>query len=478
MADKPRPTKKAMKKGEDTMNKSTPKQPQPDENKKCKLKKRKKRATKFIIDSNGKRRKIFDWESTGVSTSELISKQAWKPKDDDSKEIENIKSKFNELSDERIQQILLGQDKDISSVQDHVYCIRYNGDKYISHLSLFIKFNVFRTLSVPLKGKILVALLIENKKKMIDNLLYIIDNISKTQTANIGYYSVPEIAKVIQLLDGPRLCRQYIKQLNKLENVPFRREFNYSTHKKRILTIKNKIHNLQKDGDGLHEGSLSGAKQRFFRKWVKSVDKNTLSFFLLNFPKNNWKYIFDLIHTHPEKDFPDDMKFFQKVIFNDEKKKDDTKLMDTGSMVYNAKQVNKDNLVELLTKYPYLSHCYSYIRTKLISGNNKRVNLPDKAKLILSERAPLRDLLWWYDEDNLGMEEVDKRICERLSESKDKIVFKDDGSNKSTYGKLMERLLKFLEQDRKFAPLLIPHIQQKLQTIPRIYDIFSDIKYI
>eukprot|EP01084_Bolivina_argentea_P003116 5818_1 len=244
--------------------------------------------------------------------------------------------------------------------------------------------------------------------------------------------------------------------------------------RKKLLMLKQKVYNLQKDGDSLHNGSLSGAKQKFFAKWIKSIDSNVLSFFLLNFPKTNWRFICDLIHTNPKKDFPEKMEFFPKVMFNENKPESkDEELMPKDSMVYNAKRVTKENLVELLTKYPYLSECYSYIRTRILV--NPDDTLPDSAKLILGSNAPLPDLLWWYDE--FEMPQVENKICDRLSKSKDKLIFIDDGSNKSNYGKLMERLLKFLEERRKFAPLLIEHVQLKLYTIPRIIDVFRDKKY-
>ena len=342
---------------------------------------------------------------------------------------------------------------------DHSYCIQYNRDKYILQLESFMNFKVMQAISTCSKGKILCSLLICNEKDIINKLLFSDEECKKP---NIRYYSVGEVAKTIQLLDGPRLTRQYIKEIEAYEDKNNTKK-KYS--KNRVLTLKNKVRSLQKDGDGLHIGSLSGAKQKFFQKWISCIDSDILSFFLISFPKTNWRYICDLVHTNPSKHFK--LNFFQKVIFNNEEK-DDEKLIDNKSLVYNAKNLNEKNVTKLLKQFPYLTQCYSYIRK--ILGTNK---LPDEAKLILAQKAPLEDVFWWYDE--LDSKQVEQAIKKRLSSSlyNKSSLFTPD-SPRSSYGKLMERLLLFKESKKKFVSSIQPYAEKRLNDINDKFKQYSE----
>eukprot|EP01083_Nonionella_stella_P275339 935054_1 len=84
--------------------------------------------------------------------------------------------------------------------------------------------------------------------------------------------------------------------------------------------------------------------------------------------------------------------------------------------------------------------------------------IPPEAKHILAENAPLEDVLWWYDE--LHSVEVEMEVMQRLKDSLERKenIFNDD-SQRSNYGKLMERLLLFREQKYKFVPFLTNHAQ-------------------
>ena len=144
---------------------------------------------------------------------------------------------------------------------------------------------------------------------------------------------------------------------------------NKSVKDKTISSLRTKIHNLEIDP---HNGSLNGAKCRMFKKWIESIPKDRLEFFLLNFGTANWKLICDLIHPNPKKHFQ--CKYFQNAVFenkNDDKVIDkDNKKLPKKSLVYQAKRVRKENIVELLQQYPYLSECYSYLRKKLLTIEN------------------------------------------------------------------------------------------------------------
>ena len=156
---------------------------------------------------------------------------------------------------------------------------------------------------------------------------------------------------------------------------------NKAVKDKTISSLRTKIHNLEVDP---HSGSLNGSKCRMFKKWIESVPKDRLEFFLLNFGTSNWKLICDLIHPNPKKHFQ--CKYFQNAVF--ENKNDDqvidenNKKLPKNSLVYQAKRANKENIVGLLQKYPYLSECYSYLRKKLltIDDNNDRGNVNNRGR--------------------------------------------------------------------------------------------------
>ena len=48
--------------------------------------------------------------------------------------------------------------------------------------------------------------------------------------------------------------------------------------------------------------------------------------------------------------------YFQNTIFNN------SDLIPNKSFVSQCNEINKNNVIELLKEYPYLSYCYSYLR--------------------------------------------------------------------------------------------------------------------
>ena len=172
-------------------------------------------------------------ESACIDTKELLAKQ---PRKRSRSELEAIRLKFENLSFEKVQQIMLGQDKDMNSVQDHVYCARYN-KAYLEHIRALQCQGGLECscgLCVSAKAKILCALLINSEKQMVDELLYIDE---QTEIANVQLFSIAEIAKVVQLLDAPRLCRQLLKQIGKFEDIRYRKHWNPVNNKKKYMMV-------------------------------------------------------------------------------------------------------------------------------------------------------------------------------------------------------------------------------------------------
>eukprot|EP00485_Elphidium_margaritaceum_P010995 CAMPEP_0202698592 /NCGR_PEP_ID=MMETSP1385-20130828/11867_1 /ASSEMBLY_ACC=CAM_ASM_000861 /TAXON_ID=933848 /ORGANISM="Elphidium margaritaceum" /LENGTH=839 /DNA_ID=CAMNT_0049355345 /DNA_START=73 /DNA_END=2592 /DNA_ORIENTATION=+ len=271
--------------------------------------------------------------------------------------------KMGLLHIEDIQSLFLGESK----ILHHIRALRGNKDKYIQQLKLFMQFGVITKVSTSTKAKIMCALLIQNQRDTVEWLL-----------SHQRYYSVGEIAKCIQLLDAPRKARQYRRRLKRF--LAAKEKNPKAVKDKTISTLRTQIHNLEVEP---HSGSLNGAKCRMFLKWIQNIPKDRLEFFLLNFGTANWKLICDLIHPNPKKHFKCD--YFQPAIFEPQNG-DDAGIADNNaqlpidSLVYQAKRVNKDNIVALLHAHPYLSHCYSYLRKRLLSvgANNDDNNGDDE----------------------------------------------------------------------------------------------------
>jgi len=291
----------------------------------------------------------------------------------------------------------------------------------------------------------------------------------------------------------------------------------------KISKLKTFIHNLEKDMDVLG-CSVSGALQRKFRKWVSTLSKSELEFQLLNFGVDSWKQFSDIVHPSP-KDFACD--YFLQCIFGENAPESSLVRIAKSCTLTNCAKMLKD-YPELANLYSFLrvhmncqenveevSDLYNldlslleldadlkaqilglgivsmgelaeYSRSELISqgcpsykltqlyqelqafGMQLRADnvprkviksLPIGARVAIARNAPMEDVLWRYEE--LGGKRVDEIIHERLKQTD---VF-DPTHARSNYGKLMERLLTFLEQKKCFAAEMIPHAQNRLSDI-------------
>jgi len=181
-------------------------------------------------------------------------------------------------------------------------------------------------------------------------------------------------------------------------------------------------------------GSVSGALARKIKKWVQSIPPEKLEWAALNFPKEPWRELADVIHLAPT-DFQ--LPWFLEVCFGKEPPKD-TQVSECSNLK------DKPNILELIKKYKVP---YSYIRKEL----------PEVSSEIKSEVAryeTLNILIWWYEE--LGTAGVDEIINQRLTAGEQPTL---------PYGKLMERLLYFKRKNVPFLPLLIPIAEKELKKI-------------
>jgi hypothetical protein len=114
--------------------------------------------------------------------------------------------------------------------------------------------------------------------------------------------------------------------------------------------------------------------------------------------------------------------------------------MPPESLVAKAKGVSRENIIALLQEFPYLIECYSYIRQKLDVIRQPSI-LPTAACKIFAESAPLEDVIWWYEEFHCTA--VEPIVNQRLCECDENDPFYLGSGQRSSYGKIMERLLYF-----------------------------------
>jgi hypothetical protein len=226
-------------------------------------------------------------------------------------------------------------------------------------------------------------------------------------------------------LDTPRKIRQLEKKIS-------------SKKSKMIPKYRSKINELTTEISKNCLVSVSGSLSKRIKLWVKEIPKNQLEFYALHLPKELWKELSDIVHFSP-KDFS--LDYFLYNCFGTEAPKD--------SIVYvcSDKQNLKDPL-KLVSKYEIP---YSYLRKNV-------VNMSKEVKIQVVSYESIDTILWWYEEfiSSGGVKEIDRIISNRLSKKEVPTL---------PYGKLMERMLYFYNNNASFYEKLIPIAEERLKEI-------------
>jgi len=165
-----------------------------------------------------------------------------------------------------------------------------------------------------------------------------------------SFIGVAEVLRAVQLLDVNRKIRYLTKKLNRLE---IRKAASEQSVKAKTLTdLKTTIHNLSQEI--LPGAAMNGSKAKKIRKWVQTIAPETLEFFLLNFPTDVWRNLADICHIK-KTDFS--VPYFLPVVFGEK--------APAQSLYLVAQAVTPQTLAAVITKYPRLALCYSYIRKRL-----------------------------------------------------------------------------------------------------------------
>eukprot|EP00638_Chattonella_subsalsa_P016796 CAMPEP_0117852122 /NCGR_PEP_ID=MMETSP0949-20121206/22874_1 /TAXON_ID=44440 /ORGANISM="Chattonella subsalsa, Strain CCMP2191" /LENGTH=645 /DNA_ID=CAMNT_0005700205 /DNA_START=24 /DNA_END=1962 /DNA_ORIENTATION=- len=286
---------------------------------------------------------------------------------------------------------------------------------------------------------------LKQKSNYIKKLKDLLDSgISITSATNLG-----------GVLDAPRKVRALKRKLQVLET----RAEQSRNQKERppnqsLQRVKNKTKKkinfeiAMLERECLSTGGVTNSINKKIRRWIKTIPAHKLEFYLLNFPKEPWRQLSDICHSSPS-DFT--LDYFQQFIHNGQLPED--------CLVAKLQEANAGMISSLLEQYPNLFTCYSYLR-KIFEGQ-----LSDQTKKQLSEKAPLEDILWFYEE--LHSSEVENIVYSRLA-SGETIV--SSGRERGSYGKLMERLLTFRSMKLRFVPELMIYAEQKLSQIAMASD--------
>jgi hypothetical protein len=250
--------------------------------------------------------------------------------------------------------------------------------------------------------------------------------------ARRGYAGLPELLRAAQMLDARRLTAQLTRRAAAAVAAA-------GGHGEARPALRAAIARAARDV--VPGGSLTRSFAKRVARWAAAIPADALEFYLLNFPVEPWQKLADLCHLSPG-DFA--VPYFLPCAFGAPPPE--------GSLVAVARAVTASTLPAALKAEPRLAGCYSFIRRALGAGEG----LPEDARVALAAAAPLEDVLWFYEE--LACSATDTVIAQRLSLATELQALRD----RSSFGKLMERLLVFRERGVPFAKLLLPFAESRL----------------
>jgi len=296
--------------------------------------------------------------------------------------------------------------------------LRFQTEQYPHYLSvLIVLMNQGVSLNTTTKSRILAAAWARGDKQLET---YLLD-----QTQHIGF---TEVLRALKILDAPRRVRAIEKKIERLVA--------QGTAKPRTIgKLRSKLHDVKQDCAEGQKTSVSGALSRRVRRWLQTIPVNKLNFFALQFPKEPWQEIADIIHIAP-KDLQ--LDWFLHFAHGAPAPAD--------SVVAQCQNLDAANVASLIAKHDIP---YSYLRTHLPDGLSEAV----KARVV--EYEPIDQVVWYYEELG-GSLQVDKIIDRRLATGEEP---------QFSYGKFMERLLIFKQNNSPFMDKLIPLAEKRLKQI-------------
>ncbi|KAJ3014541.1 UNVERIFIED_CONTAM: hypothetical protein HDU68_000232 [Siphonaria sp. JEL0065] len=280
-------------------------------------------------------------------------------------------------------------------------------------------------LSPAAKARILVALWINHHTPEFDKLVFDIT----------GFFGTSELFKLVPLLDRPRRLRQLQKRITSLKD---------KAKERKLKALTREIIDLQREP---HLGNLSSSFAKRVAKWVGTISDDILTFQAINYPTDNWKIVADLCHLKAA-DFQ--AVWFLPFCFGTP--------APAGTLVDVMTSVTTETLASTIESFPYLAECYSMIRQRV---QDRTLSLTQEAKACLAKRAPVEDVIWFYEDLVQYCEPAEEALYERLRKGE----FVASGKGRVNYPKLMERIMLLEKRKSKCVKYLMEFASGMLSNI-------------
>jgi len=210
---------------------------------------------------------------------------------------------------------------------------------------------------------------LSNKGRVVATLLH--------NTNNCTQFELPEIVLGCQILDSRRALKETLNKLTKIQL-----SLIDNPNNKRLIRKRKHLNDYKKKVETLYENnpklSMTLAKIRLIKKWVKTLDENYLTNRALFFDasyRSQWKELADICHFAP-KDFQ--LDWFMSYCFSGN--------IPETSLLYRIKNGDQQTLANIY-QTTYLP--YEYIR--LHKPN-------EELKKAIATKENLRTVLWYHDE--------------------------------------------------------------------------------
>ena len=319
-------------------------------------------------------------------------------------------------------------------------------------------------------------------------------------------FTIAEVLRALTLIDSGRKKRSLEKKIERYTKQGCK-------NAQKLGQMRSTINDLSREE--IAGGALSKSVAHFIALWTRTILRQDLEFYALNFPKEPWIELADLCHLKPT-DFQYE-SFLEKTFAglpnkkkNDRKKNTEKQQQEQEQEQQQRKEEeeeeeegNQQRQVEETavatqgvsqeTSFPSSSTAegkkeaavsveeqlaaagdseeaiakivldnkipYSYLRKRFEAGSTRK--LPCKACLAVASYESLETVLWYWEElvEHGMREEINEMIRARLEKGEVPI------GARANYGKLMERLLKFRKERVCFFDQLVPIADQKLKKL-------------
>lgn len=187
------------------------------------------------------------------------------------------------------------------------------------------------------------------------------------------------------------------------------------------------------------------------RAWFRRIPAAALEYLLLTCELEAlkaWRHVMDCVHAKPD-DFA--LSFFPAVVFCGRQH------VPTDHMVHMCygEALNVGSLPALCSSFPRLANAYALVHKAVPPSQ-----MSDTSKAWFAQRAPLSDVIWWYEELHCPGSEA--ALMQRLSQPDADL---SEGQYDISFGKLMERYMVFQGMGASFAPLLASRAEAALGSL-------------